>query len=82
MNAPTASVTRGENRSFDRLFIGGEWLESVGEQRIDVISPSTEEHLAWVPAGQPGDIDREVAAARRAFDAGCGRSFRRPSAPG
>jgi acyl-CoA reductase-like NAD-dependent aldehyde dehydrogenase len=70
MNAPTASVTRGEIRSFDRLFIGGEWLESVGEQRIDVVSPSTEEHLAWVPAGQPGDIDRGVAAARRAFDSG------------
>jgi aldehyde dehydrogenase (NAD+) len=70
MNAPIASITRSEVRSFDQLFIGGEWLESVDDQRIDVISPSTEEHLASVPAGQPGDIDRGVAAARQAFDSG------------
>jgi aldehyde dehydrogenase (NAD+) len=69
MNAPTAPA-RGELKSFDEVFIGGEWLKSVGDQRIDVISPSTEEHIASVPAGQPGDIDRGVAAARRAFDSG------------
>jgi aldehyde dehydrogenase (NAD+) len=70
MNAATAPATRGELRSFDEVFIGGEWLKSVGDQRINVISPSTEEQIAAVPAGQPGDIDLGVATARRAFDSG------------
>jgi acyl-CoA reductase-like NAD-dependent aldehyde dehydrogenase len=70
MNAPATPAARDELRSFDEVFIGGEWLKSVGDQRINVISPSTEEEIASVPAGQPGDIDRGVAAARRAFDSG------------
>jgi aldehyde dehydrogenase (NAD+) len=69
MNAPTTPA-RGELRSFDEVFIGGEWMKSVGDERINVISPSTEEQIASVPAGQPGDIDRGVVAARRALDSG------------
>jgi acyl-CoA reductase-like NAD-dependent aldehyde dehydrogenase len=70
MNAPGAHAVPGQLRSFDEIFIGGEWRSSVGDERITVISPSTEEEIASVPAGQPGDIDRGVAAARRAFDCG------------
>jgi aldehyde dehydrogenase (NAD+) len=36
--------------------------------RIDVISPSTEEHVGSVPDGTEGDMDAAVAAARGAFD--------------
>lgn len=54
----------------DRLFIGGQWVEPAGTATIDVISPSTEQVIARVPDGTTADIDRAVAAARHAFDAG------------
>jgi aldehyde dehydrogenase (NAD+) len=39
---------------------------------LDVISPYTEQSIAQVPAGSVEDIDRAVAAARKAFDEGHG----------
>jgi aldehyde dehydrogenase (NAD+) len=59
---------------YDRLFIGGEWVESASTERIEVISPVTEEPIASVPAASPADVDRAVAAARAAFDGGWGTS--------
>ena len=55
---------------YDRLFIGGSWVEPSTAERIDVISPVTEEPIASVPVGAPSDIDRAVAAARAAFEGG------------
>jgi betaine-aldehyde dehydrogenase len=55
---------------YDRLFIGGEWVEPATADQIDVISPVTEEQIASVPSGSPADIDRAVAAARAALDGG------------
>ncbi|KAA9163263.1 aldehyde dehydrogenase [Amycolatopsis acidicola] len=52
------------------LFLDGEWVPSQGSGRIDVISPWTEEITGTVPAATTGDVDRAVAAARRAFDDG------------
>jgi aldehyde dehydrogenase (NAD+) len=52
----------------DKLFIGGEWVPSLGGGRIDVVSASTEEHVGSVPDGTEADIDAAVAAARRTFD--------------
>jgi aldehyde dehydrogenase (NAD+) len=60
----------GPVRSFDRLFIGGEWVEPATDLKIESISPSTEEIIATVPEAREGDVDRAVAAARRAFDEG------------
>ena len=57
-------------RSFDKLFIGGKWVDPAGSGKIDVISPHTEEVIASVPDGTEADIDRAVAAARDAFDNG------------
>ncbi|MBA9004716.1 MULTISPECIES: aldehyde dehydrogenase [Thermomonospora] len=54
----------------DRLFIGGEWTAPAGTGVIEVISPHTEEVIGRVPEGTEADIDRAVAAARRAFDHG------------
>jgi acyl-CoA reductase-like NAD-dependent aldehyde dehydrogenase len=55
---------------FDRLFIGGKWLEPATEAQIEVVSPTSEEVIAQVPAASEIDIDRAVAAARDAFDRG------------
>jgi aldehyde dehydrogenase (NAD+) len=55
---------------YDKLFIGGEWVEPAGTGTIDVISPHSEERVGRVPEGTTADVDRAVAAARQAFDEG------------
>jgi aldehyde dehydrogenase (NAD+) len=52
----------------DELFIGGEWTEPKGSERISVLSASTEEPIGSVPEGTNADIDAAVRAARAAFD--------------
>lgn len=54
----------------DDLFIGGEFVAPSSGALLEVISPATEEVVATVPEGTVADIDRAVAAARRAFDEG------------
>ena len=54
----------------DVIFIGGKWVPSAGTRTISVISPHTEAVIATVPEADPSDIDRAVAAARRAMDEG------------
>ncbi|MEU7498456.1 aldehyde dehydrogenase [Streptomyces griseofuscus] len=53
-----------------QLYIGGELTEPLGEDVIEVISPHTEEVIGRVPHASRADVDRAVAAARRAFDEG------------
>ncbi len=55
---------------YDKLFIGGAWVEPAGAGTIDVISPHSEERVGRVPEGTSADVDRAVAAARTAFDEG------------
>jgi aldehyde dehydrogenase (NAD+) len=50
--------------------IGGEFVDSAGDpaaERIDAVNPATEEVIATVPAGTPGDADAAVQAAAAAF---------------
>ena len=54
----------------EKLFIGGEWSGSSGDEGIAVISPATEDHLGRVAGATAADMDRAVAAARHAFDHG------------
>ncbi len=53
-----------------RLFIDGEWVDGSGEREMPVVNPATEEVIARVPQASLPDVDRAVAAARRAFDEG------------
>ncbi|MDX1385364.1 MAG: aldehyde dehydrogenase family protein, partial [Thermoanaerobaculia bacterium] len=53
-----------------RLFIGGEWSAPGSGRVIEVVSPHTEKPIAAVACAGPEDVDRAVAAARSAFDAG------------
>ncbi|WP_086773268.1 aldehyde dehydrogenase [Streptomyces bobili] len=53
-----------------QLFIGGELTDPLGKDVIEVVSPHTEEVIGRVPHASPADVDRAVAAARRAFDEG------------
>ena len=51
-----------------RFFIDGKWRAPLGSERLDLISPVTEELTLSVPAGSDADMDAAVTAARRAFD--------------
>lgn len=53
----------------EKAYIDGQWVDG-GETPIDAINPATGERLARVAACSTDDIDRAVAAARRAFEAG------------
>ncbi|WP_327356478.1 aldehyde dehydrogenase [Streptomyces sp. NBC_01304] len=53
-----------------KLFIGGELVDPLGKDVIEVISPHTEEVIGRVPHAAPADVDRAVAVARKAFEEG------------
>src|ERR1700727_1983198 len=50
-----------------RNFIDGELVESGGDETEPVLNPATGEELAHAPRSSAADVDRAVAAARRAF---------------
>src|SRR5260370_325397 len=50
------------------LFIDGVFVPSTGDQLRAIVDPATGEVVAQVADATPEDVDRAVAAARRAFD--------------
>lgn len=50
------------------FYIDGQWVKPLGTETLAVIDPSTECAVATISLGTLGDLDRAVAAARRAFD--------------
>lgn len=55
---------------FEGLYIGGRWTTPAAGDVIEQVSPMTERRLGTAPAASSADVDRAVAAARRAFDEG------------
>jgi acyl-CoA reductase-like NAD-dependent aldehyde dehydrogenase len=53
-----------------RLYIGGEWVDAASGKTFDTINPATGQVLTQVAEAGAADVDRAVAAARRAFDEG------------
>ena len=51
-----------------RIFIDGNWVASTSDEVIEVFNPTTAEAIGFVPRGSEEDVDRAVAAARRAFE--------------
>ena len=51
----------------DKLYIGGEWVASTGNETVEVINATTEEVMGRIPRGTAEDVDRAVKAARAAF---------------
>ena len=58
-----------------KLFIGGRWVESASGKAFATLDPSTGEVLAKVAEGGAEDIDRAVAAARKAHESGVWRDL-------
>ncbi|TPW10261.1 MAG: aldehyde dehydrogenase, partial [Acidimicrobiaceae bacterium] len=56
-------------RSYDNIYVNGQWSPSAGSGSIEVTNSATEEVIATVPNGAPADVDAAVAAARAAFPA-------------
>ncbi len=52
------------------LFIDGRWVPPASGKTATVLNPASNEPLGEVAAAGPEDVDRAVAAARRAFDEG------------
>src|SRR5437773_1669462 len=52
------------------LFIGGEWTPGAGGGAQEIVNPATGKVIAHVPEGTEDDVNRAVAAARKAFDEG------------
>jgi len=48
-------------------YIDGAWVDGAGGRRHQVINPATEEPCTAITLGTAADVDRAVAAARRAF---------------
>ena len=55
-----------DNRQF---YIDGAWVDPVVAKDFEVINPATEAVAGLISLGGAGDVERAVAAARRAFDA-------------
>ncbi|MBI3664436.1 MAG: aldehyde dehydrogenase family protein [Acidobacteria bacterium] len=53
-----------------QMYVNGEFISSQSGKWLPVYDPSTEEIIAEVPGADARDVDRAVAAARAAFDAG------------
>jgi acyl-CoA reductase-like NAD-dependent aldehyde dehydrogenase len=57
-------------RHRDRLFIDGQWVAPARGGRIELVDPAIGERFDAVAGATEEDMDRAVAAARRAFDSG------------
>ncbi|MCG8707329.1 aldehyde dehydrogenase family protein [Brenneria sp. 4F2] len=55
---------------YDQLYIDGKWQPAARGARLTIFNPATEAPIRHVAAAGAEDIDKAVAAARRAFDQG------------
>lgn len=53
--------------SYLKNYINGQWVDSIGGKRHEVISPSTEEPCTEITLGTKADVDAAVAAAKEAY---------------
>ncbi|HEY2399621.1 MAG TPA: aldehyde dehydrogenase family protein [Steroidobacteraceae bacterium] len=53
---------------YRKFYIDGQWVDPAQPKEFKVINPATEEVAGVISMGNVADVDRAVAAARRAFD--------------
>jgi aldehyde dehydrogenase (NAD+) len=54
--------------TYRKFYIDGQWVDPAVARDFSVINPATEESGGVISLGSAADVDRAVAAARRAFD--------------
>jgi aldehyde dehydrogenase (NAD+) len=51
-----------------QFYIDGKWVDPTTPKTLDVINPATEEPIGQISLGSKADVDKAVAAARKAFE--------------
>ncbi|MBU6461953.1 MAG: aldehyde dehydrogenase family protein [Bradyrhizobium sp.] len=54
--------------SYKKMLIDGKWVDAASGKKFETLNPATGELLATIAEGDAEDINRAVAAARRAFE--------------
>jgi aldehyde dehydrogenase (NAD+) len=55
-------------REYLKFYIDGKWVDPVAPKTMDVINPANEEVCGVISVGSAADVDKAVAAAKRAFE--------------
>ena len=63
---PAPDFIKGPNPK--GMLIGGEWTQAQSGETFETVNPATGSVLATIASGGAADVDRAVAAARRAFE--------------
>ncbi|KAG2718519.1 hypothetical protein I3760_03G224200 [Carya illinoinensis] len=66
----SASFVKNPTIKFTKLFINGEFIDSISGKTFETIDPRTTETIARIAEGDKKDVDLAVKAARQAFDHG------------
>jgi aldehyde dehydrogenase (NAD+) len=53
---------------YRKFYVDGQWVEPTEPRELKVVNPATEQVAGVISLGNAKDVDRAVAAARRAFD--------------
>ncbi|MGM8211514.1 aldehyde dehydrogenase family protein [Virgibacillus sp. W0430] len=61
--------------NISKLYINGEWIDSVKNETMPVINPATNETIAKVGVARKEDVEKAIVAARNAFDNGDWKTF-------
>jgi acyl-CoA reductase-like NAD-dependent aldehyde dehydrogenase len=68
MNTPTLRRSEAEATRQFAMLIDGQWVPAQSGQTFSCVDPYTEEAWGSIPRADAQDVNRAVAAARRAFD--------------
>src|ERR1700679_2296428 len=55
-------------REYMKFYIDGKWVDPVTPKSLDVINPANEDVAGHISAGSAADVDKAVAAAKKAFE--------------
>ena len=56
-------------REMLQFYVDGEWIDPVSPQHFEVITPAPEDECGCISLGSPEDVDKAVAAAKKALPA-------------
>ena len=55
-------------RNTSKIYIGGQWVQSLCTKTLEVINPATEKVIATIALGTQEDVNNAISAANAAFD--------------
>jgi len=73
--APSPAARPDIKIQYTKCLINGEWVDAASRETFETVNPATGDTIAQVAAGDTPDVDKAVAAARKAFEAGPWRTM-------